>query len=108
MCVSGRVRACEEKIAPEPAAAVRHALFAAHALERRGTPSLLAALLDDPEVDHDAVRRFGVHTGLWVPLVFHGNPIGVLAVHDKLGTEGERFTDEDVRRLTEKVYRLKM
>ena len=55
------------------------------------------SLLDDPEVDHEATRRFGARTGLWVPLLVHGRPIGVLAAHDKLSAEQGRFSDDDLR-----------
>ena len=54
-------------------------------------------LLDDPEVDHETTRRFAARTGLWVPLLVHGRPIGVLAAHDKLSVEDGRFTDDDLR-----------
>ena len=54
------------------------------------------SVLDDPDVDHDAMRSMGARTGLWVPLVARGGAIGVLEAHDKLG-EDARFTDTDVR-----------
>ena len=54
-------------------------------------------LLDDPEVDHETTRRFGARTGLWVPLLVHGRPIGVLAAHDKLSKGDGRFSDDDLR-----------
>ena len=34
---------------------------------------------DDPEVDHEVMRRFGARTGLWVPLIARGRTIGLLA-----------------------------
>jgi signal transduction histidine kinase len=75
--------------------------------ERRGSKSgrVLAAkrserldsLLDDPDVDQTATRRFGARTGLWVPLLVHGRAIGVLAAHDKVSVEDARFGDDDLR-----------
>ena len=44
------------------------------------------SVLDDPEVDHDVVRGLGARTGLWVPLVVRSATIGLIAVHDKLGS----------------------
>jgi signal transduction histidine kinase len=76
-------------------------------LERQGSKSgrvldarrseRVDSLLDDPEVDQPSMRRFGVRTGLWVPLLAHGRPIGVLAAHDKLSVEDGRFGDDDLR-----------
>jgi signal transduction histidine kinase len=54
------------------------------------------SLLDDPEADQAAVRRLGVTTALYAPLVVHGRAVGVVAAHDKLGGD-PRFGDEDVR-----------
>jgi signal transduction histidine kinase len=54
------------------------------------------SVLDDPEVDRDVVRGLGVRTGLWVPLIVRSVTIGLIAVHDKLGSD-PRFTDNDVR-----------
>ena len=51
-------------------------------------------VLDDPEFDHDATRKLGVHNALIVPLIARGKAIGVVAVHDKLGG---KFTDADLR-----------
>ena len=75
--------------------------------ERRGSKSgrvldarrseRVDSLVDDPEVDQPALRRFGARTGLWVPLLVHGRPIGVLAAHDKLAGEDGRFGDDDLR-----------
>jgi signal transduction histidine kinase len=76
-------------------------------LERKGSKSgrvldarrseRVDSLLEDPEVDQPAMRRFGARTGLWVPLLAHGRPIGVLAAHDKLSVEDGRFGDDDLR-----------
>jgi signal transduction histidine kinase len=55
------------------------------------------SVLDDPEVDPLVTRRLGASTGLWVPLVARGRPIGVLAAHDKLAVPDGRFSDDDLR-----------
>jgi two-component system, NarL family, sensor histidine kinase DevS len=62
----------------------------------RGHSERVDSVLDDPEVDHEVVRRFGARTGLWVPLVARGRTIGLLAAHDKLLAD-PRFTDNDLR-----------
>lgn len=54
------------------------------------------SLIDDPEVDQEFTRRLGATTGLFVPLVVRGKPIGVVMAHDKEGRD-PRFTDEDLR-----------
>jgi signal transduction histidine kinase len=54
------------------------------------------AMLDDPEVDQETARNLGVTTALYVPLIVHGRAIGVIAAHDKEGSD-PRFRDEDVR-----------
>jgi signal transduction histidine kinase len=54
------------------------------------------SVLDDPEVDQHAARRMGVHTALYVPLVVHGRPIGVVIAHDRNGAD-PRFSDDDLR-----------
>jgi signal transduction histidine kinase len=54
------------------------------------------SVLDDPEIDQDALRRWGVSAGMWVPLIVRDRAVGVVAVHDKLGTD-PRFNDEDLR-----------
>ena len=54
------------------------------------------SVLDDPEVDHEIMRRFGARSGLWVPLVARSRTIGLIAAHDKLGQDA-RFSDNDVR-----------
>ncbi len=62
----------------------------------RGRSERVDSVLDDPEVDHEVIRRFGARTGLWVPLVARGRTIGLLAAHDKLVPDA-RFTDNDLR-----------
>jgi len=64
-------------------------------LERRRSERV-DSVLDDAEIDRTISRLTGARTGLWVPLVVHGRPIGVMEVHDKLGTE-PRFSDNDQR-----------
>src|SRR5262249_16730649 len=54
-------------------------------------------LLDDPEVDHTALRRLRARTGLWVPLLVRGSALAVRAAHDKLSGEDGRFGDDDLR-----------
>ena len=67
-------------------------------LQRRLT-ARVDSIVDDPEVDQDEARRLGVRTGIYVPLIARGRPIGIIVVHDKLGHD-PRFTDGDLR-LTE-------
>jgi signal transduction histidine kinase len=55
------------------------------------------SMLDDPEVDHALSRQIGSRSGLWVPLLVHDRPMGVIAAYDKLGAPDARFTDDDVR-----------
>src|SRR5438105_1220338 len=62
----------------------------------RGRSERIDSVLDDPEVDREVSRTLGARTGLWVPLVVRGRTIGVIEVHDKLGTDA-RFSDTDLR-----------
>jgi signal transduction histidine kinase len=62
----------------------------------RGRSERVDSVLDDVDVDHEAMRLIGAHTGLWVPLIVRGRAIGVLAAHDKLGAD-LRFTETDLR-----------
>ena len=62
----------------------------------RGRSQRVDSVVDDPDVDREAMRMMGARTGLWVPLLVRGRPIGVLAAHDKLGGD-IRFTDNDLR-----------
>jgi signal transduction histidine kinase len=55
------------------------------------------SVLDDPEIDPVVTRRLAARTGLWVPLIARGQPIGVLAAHDKLNVRDGRFSDDDLR-----------
>lgn len=63
---------------------------------QRGRSERVDSVLDDPEIDQQAARRLGVRSALFVPLVVHGRPIGVVIAHDKLGPTST-FTDDDVR-----------
>jgi signal transduction histidine kinase len=62
----------------------------------RGRSERSDSVLDDPEVDHEIMRRFGARSGLWVPLIARARTIGLIAAHDKLGADA-RFSDNDVR-----------
>lgn len=62
----------------------------------RGRSERVDSVLDDPDVSPDVTRLLGARTGLWVPLLVRGQPIGVLAAHDKLGPDA-RFSDTDLR-----------
>jgi len=53
-------------------------------------------MLDDLEVDLRIARALGVTTALYVPLIVRGRAIGVIAAHDKEGSD-PRFGDEDTR-----------
>jgi signal transduction histidine kinase len=74
----------------------RRASKAGRALDERRSDRV-DSVIDDPEVDPVVTRRLGATTGLWVPLVARGRPIGVLAAHDKLGGADGRFSDDDLR-----------
>jgi two-component system, NarL family, sensor histidine kinase DevS len=54
------------------------------------------SVLDDPEVEQEAARRLGARAALYVPLLVRDEAIGVIAVHDKTGTD-PRFADADLR-----------
>lgn len=62
----------------------------------RGRSERVDAVLEDPEIDQQAARRLGIHSALFVPLVVHGRPIGVVMAHDKAGPDPS-FTDDDLR-----------
>jgi signal transduction histidine kinase len=62
----------------------------------RGRSERVEAIMEDLEVDQEAARRMGARTGLYVPLLLRGRPIGILTAHDKEGGD-PRFTDEDLR-----------
>jgi signal transduction histidine kinase len=64
-------------------------------LERRRSERI-DSLIDDPEVDREFTRRLGARTGLFVPLIVRGQPIGIVMAHDREGPD-PRFTDQDLR-----------
>jgi signal transduction histidine kinase len=64
-------------------------------LERRRSERI-DSLIDDPEVDQEFTRRLGARTGLFVPLIVRGQPIGIVMAHDREGPD-PRFTDQDIR-----------
>jgi signal transduction histidine kinase len=68
---------------------------AGRVLERRRSERV-DSVLEDAEIDQQAARRLGVHSALFVPLVVHGRPIGVVVAHDKTGPT-LAFTDDDLR-----------
>jgi len=62
----------------------------------RGVSERVDSMLEDPEVDQGATRQLGPRTGLFVPLIVRGSPIGVVLAHDKLGADA-RFDSNDQR-----------
>jgi signal transduction histidine kinase len=62
----------------------------------RGRSERVDSVLEDAEIDQQAARRLGVHSGLFVPLVARGRAIGVVIAHDKAGPTPS-FTDDDLR-----------
>jgi signal transduction histidine kinase len=69
---------------------------AGRVIERRRSERI-DSIIDDAEVHRGLTRRIGARTGIWVPLVVHDRPIGVITAYDKVGAADARFTDEDVR-----------
>lgn len=63
----------------------------------RGHPERVDSLLEDPEVNLEFTRSIRARSGLWVPLLVHGRPIGVMTAYDKLGAPDARFDSDDVR-----------
>jgi two-component system, NarL family, sensor histidine kinase DevS len=62
----------------------------------RGRSERVESVLDDVEIDRSVSRLIEARTGLWVPLLVHGRPIGVIEIHDKIGAD-PRFSDNDQR-----------
>ena len=62
----------------------------------RGHTERVDAVVDDPEVDQRVARALGITSAMYLPLTVRGTPIGVVAVHDKLGAD-PRFDEGDVR-----------
>jgi len=69
---------------------------AGRVLERRRSERV-DSIFDDAEVHRGLTRQLGARTGIWVPLVVHDRPIGVITAYDKAGAADARFTDDDVR-----------
>src|SRR3954464_5318381 len=67
----------------------------AGAVLRRARSERVDALIDDPEVVQDVPRRFRASTGLYVPLIVGGTPIGIAFAHDRRGRD-PRFTNADL------------
>lgn len=95
-----RVVAADGEDARVAAAVIGHRLERRHSkmgvVLDRGQSARVDSLYEDPDVAQAEARALGARTGLYVPLVAHGRPLGVLAMHDKL-TAGGRFTDGDLR-----------
>ena len=95
-----RVVAADGEDEQVAAAVVGHRLERRHSkmgvVLDRGQSARVDSLYDDPDVAQAEARALGARTGLYVPLIAHGRPLGVLAMHDKLTTSG-RFTDGDLR-----------
>jgi signal transduction histidine kinase len=62
----------------------------------RGRSERIDSVLDDPEIDHQATRRLGVHSALYVPLIARGRTIGVVIAHDK-EQPSPAFSEDDLR-----------
>jgi signal transduction histidine kinase len=62
----------------------------------RGRSERVDSLVEDHEVNQEVARRLGATTGLYVPLLVRGRPIGVLIAHDKVGRD-QRFSSSDLR-----------
>ncbi|MGZ8782135.1 MAG: GAF domain-containing protein [Gaiellaceae bacterium] len=62
----------------------------------RGRSERIDSLLDDPEVDQQAIRRLGVHSALYVPLLVRGRAFGIVIAHDKQGPS-PAFSEDDLR-----------
>ena len=89
-----------EAIASDEPNDLLHTVFAraskSGAVLARGRSERVDAVLDDPEVAHDIARQFGATTGLYVPLIVHDSPIGIVFAHDRRGRD-PRFTNADLR-----------
>jgi len=62
----------------------------------RGKSERIDSLLADPEVDQVLAGRVGAVAALFVPLIFHERPLGIIYAFNKDGPDA-RFTDDDVR-----------
>ena len=62
----------------------------------RGKSERVDSLLADPEVDQVLAGRVGAVSALFIPLIFHERPLGIIYAFNKEGSDA-RFTDDDVR-----------
>jgi signal transduction histidine kinase len=62
----------------------------------RGKSERIDSLLADPEVDQVLAGRVGAVAALFVPLMFHERPLGIIYAFNKDGPDA-RFTDDDAR-----------
>lgn len=62
----------------------------------RGRSERVDSVIDDLEVVQEVTRHFGATTGLYVPLVAGGTPIGIVFAHDRRSRD-PRFTSADLR-----------
>jgi signal transduction histidine kinase len=89
-----------EAIASDQPNGLLHQVFTraskAGAVLARGRSERVDAVIDDPEVSQDIARQFGATTGLYVPLLARGGPIGIVFAHDRRGRD-PRFTNADLR-----------
>ncbi len=91
-----RVEAAEGEGAEElPGFIIAAESKSAKVLDRRRSERV-DSMIDDPEVDQETARRFGGTSGMYVPLVAAGRPIGVISAHDRR-SRGPRFAEEDLR-----------
>ena len=63
----------------------------------RGRSERVDSVVEDREVNLEFTRGIGARAGLWVPLLVHGRPVGVLTAYDKLTAPDARFEHDDVR-----------
>ena len=62
----------------------------------RGSSERVDAVVDDPEIDQRLARELGITSAIYLPLAVRGKPLGVVAVHDRLGSSAH-FDEDDVR-----------
>ena len=58
------------------------------------------SMLDDLEADRSLAREWGIRAAIFVPLLAAGEPIGVIAVNDRAGSD-PRFSETDYRLVQE-------
>ncbi len=58
------------------------------------------SMLDDLEADRALAREWGIRAAIFVPLLAAGEPIGVIAVNDRAGSD-PRFSETDYRLVQE-------